>query len=490
MKVLLYNFIFPDRTHANAGGVGVYLDNLSKALLERGEEVILLSSGDEFSPWSSKPEVVFSRKDGFHRAKIINSPVIAPAYENFFSLETYLQNTELDGIPAALKKRFGLMDVLHFQNLEGLTLGFFRETRKVFPGAKIILSAHNYNLVCPQVNLWKDDRQSCTDYEEGRACVTCIPYRTADLRKRVRATWWLKAKTRFLPAFVTNGMLRRRNLPIEDLHRSVELHPGMTILKTADMSSVFRAFRTANIELAQTTFDHVLAVSERTRTILLAHGIASGNLTTSYIGSRHVTRDQTKRRVRWQDTLHIAYLGYARRDKGFDFLMEALETLPEDLAKRLVLTIAARVHDNSVIGRAGRLGRRLVSVNLINGYDSRLIGPILRPVDLGVVPPLWEDNLPQVAIEFVANGVPILSSDAGGASEIARNPDFTFTRSSTAEFHVALRRIIEGKVSLADFWTREPNIRSFDSHLDDLVSLYKPVDLPPAPITNEAELLS
>ncbi len=86
---------------------------------------------------------------------MINSPVIAPAHENFFGIPAYLNSPGLDGVPQRLKDRYGAIDIFHFHNIEGLTRGFFGALRATFPFAAILLSAPDYNLVCPQVNLWK-----------------------------------------------------------------------------------------------------------------------------------------------------------------------------------------------------------------------------------------------------------------------------------------------------------------------------------------------
>ena len=50
----------------------------------------------------------------------------------------------------------------------------------------------------------------------------------------------------------------------------------------------------------------------------------------------------------------------------------------------------------------------------------------MEDVNLGIVPPLWEDNLPQVAIEMISNGIPVLTSMNGGAKELNSHVMFRF----------------------------------------------------------------
>ncbi len=79
---------------------------------------------------------------------------------------------------------------------------------------------------------------------------------------------------------------------------------------------------------------------------------------------------------------------------------------------------------------------------------------ILTGVNLGVIPALWEDNLPQVAIEMVAFGVPILSSSAGGASELTRSDAFRFNVGDTEDFLKKIYAIVDQEVSLDEFWKK------------------------------------
>src|SRR5262249_23128484 len=64
-------------------------------------------------------------------------------------------------------------------------------------------------------------------------------------------------------------------------------------------------------------------------------------------------------------------------------------------------------------------------------------------IDLGIVPVLWEDNLPQVAIEFVGSGLPVLSSDLGGAQELLDCPRLTFRAGSFKDFFAKLQGVVD-----------------------------------------------
>jgi glycosyltransferase involved in cell wall biosynthesis len=158
-----------------------------------------------------------------------------------------------------------------------------------------------------------------------------------------------------------------------------------------------------------------------------------------------------------------------RADKGFWFLLEAL---PESMARALSVTIAAPIHDGSVVERLRGMAHRFHVITLHDGYTHATLDRVLAGVELGIVPPLWEDNLPQVAIEMVARGIPILTADRGGAREIAGRPDFTFAAGSTEDFRRKLGAILSGQVPLARFWNGPIGILTMEEHLRALMAQY------------------
>ena len=98
MRILIYNFLQPDEP--GGGGVGVYINNLAKALVASGRDVITLSSGSEYATFRRKPYLVYKR--GTHtRAIIVNSPVVAPALYSFDSPDRYILSTDLGFCPSA-----------------------------------------------------------------------------------------------------------------------------------------------------------------------------------------------------------------------------------------------------------------------------------------------------------------------------------------------------------------------------------------------------
>jgi glycosyltransferase involved in cell wall biosynthesis len=498
MRVLLYNFVQPEEP--GAGGVGVYLNNLARALV-RDHEVILLSSGDRYSPKERAPRVEFS-EDSYRRAVIVNSPMIAPAAYMFSDPDTYLANRGLDFVPSLLAERYGQIDVFHFQNIEGLTRSFFVRLREAFPEARILYSAHNYHPVCARVSLWYQDSVLCKDYRGGAACTMCLaPVFDPDyIRNRRRMIWVEKAHPRMTAALApllqlakfTRRMLLRRRAQAHAAEAAAETAqlaeqaPGSAVAVSDVPSPVplavpslvapaasYAEFRHGNIALFQDVFDQVLAVSKRTGQVIIDRGVPASKVAVSYIGTGHKATYLTSTKITdIGPGLHLGYIGYMGTDKGFTFLLDCLERVPADVASQMTVTIAAKNSFPQRRARMERIGARYKALRYFDGYTHAELDTVLSGVNLGLIPVLWEDNLPQTAIELVSRGIPILTSDRGGAQEIAENPRFIFQAGNHEDMVDRLCQISRRELGLGAFWETEMRVFSMEEHLDELMGYY------------------
>lgn len=484
--VLVYNFVKPsDPADRQGGGVAVYQRNLMAALRKAGHRVICLSSGDRYDLLRRQPRLQFERS-GDATAVIVNSPVFAPSHSNFYRIATYADEPGLDFVPAALRLRYGNIEVFHFQNVEGLTAGFFRRLRAEFPESRIVVTAHNYNLVCPQVNLWFREHRTCNDYRAGRACVNCLP--TPDrssyelnIRRMRMLLEWVGVRRHGVAMTAVRTLLRSPFMLRRGLRRKPPaVAPQRRDLVSPERAAQYAGYRQANVALASSVFDVVLAVSKRTRDVLVSHEMPAERIQVSYIGTAYQAAFKGARRITdLGGGLHLCYLGYMRPDKGFYFLLETLERMPERISRRISLTFAAPIRDGWAIERLRAQAHRYNAIHIYDGYTHANLKAILTGPNLGIVPVLWEDSLPQVALEMVTHGIPILTSDRGGAQEIAGNDAFVFSAGNHRALIRKLELIVDGGLPLGRFWDREPLMLSMDEHLAELHRHY---GLAPEPV--------
>lgn len=501
MRILFYNWVDYLDDEKRGGGVTVYQRNVIQALAERPDvEAVFLSSGISYDLFSSRPRWERVRhgptQDRARRFEIVNSGVLSPSHHSFGNTAQIEQPETAEAFFDFMEKK-GPFDVVHFNNLEGVPAAVLR-LKERFPNTRVVFSLHNYYPLCPQVNLWFQERENCRDFERGRRCETCLPHRHDERIVRLANAvafnlkkWGVRPGTRLFDRAFMPGMrfarraigayarLSRKGREALALPPAPPLRPGKAgLLKPLHLPHrAFQDRRERFVETINSHCDVVLGVSARVCDVAAHFGISADLLRTSYIGTAQAPKwAETEPRpqiVQEDGTLTMAYLGYMRQDKGFFFLLDALEAMPAAMAARIRLVICARRGDDATMLRLSALSDRFLDVQYANGYSHKELDTLLADVDLGVVPVLWEDNLPQVAIEMHARHIPLLTSDLGGAQELARCPDMVFRSGSIPAFHDAITNILAGRISSAEYWRHALVPVSMEEHLDQLLAIFR-----------------
>ncbi|PCD76453.1 glycosyltransferase [Pseudothioclava arenosa] len=489
MRILYYNWVdYLDDEH-RGGGVSVYQRNLMHAWdADPTIRESFLSSGISYDLFNRAPRWERLRHgpeaDRDRRFEIVNSGVLSPAHFSFGSPHQIAHAPTTEAFFDFIDKT-GPYDVIHFNNLEGLPIEVLK-LKEIWHRTRVVVTLHNYYPFCPQVNLWQREAEHCADFKAGAACANCLVQprpdarllrganglayhlKCAGLRPGSRAfdltfRQLMRAGRLSLRAA---GMLRRRVRAATAAPRS-----GST------QAQHFAARRKQMVAALNAHADQVLCVSGRVREIAAQHGLRPELLRTSYIGSAHARHfaetHPADSLLNPDGTLSLAYLGYMRRDKGFFFLLNALEALPEAQARRLHLLVAARSGPPEAMARLAALRPRLASLTHVDGYRANDLDHLLADTRLGLIPVLWEDNLPQVAIEMHARHIALLTSNRGGASELGRFPALIHDAGSIPDFHRCLQTALNDAIDLRAYWAGAMAPVSMPEHLAQLRSLYQ-----------------
>jgi len=486
MRILFYNWVDYLDDEKRGGGVSVYLYNLMTEFGgQRQFEPVFLSSGISYDLISRRPRWERVRHGPMdnreNRYEIVNSAVLSPSHHSFGNPAQAAHGATRDTF-FDFVDRTGPYDVIHFHNLEGLPADVL-EIKARFPQTKVILSLHNYYPICPQVNLWYQERRACTDYEDGAKCGDCLVHKHDERLVRLANAVAYRLKCAGIrPGTRSFDLLFGRMLRIA--HRTGRAFGRLRrMLRPRNTNPVqinaegFAKRRKSFIQHINASCDLVLCVSDRVREIAQSYGVRPDILRTSYIGTQQAAlfdKSQPAAALpRSKTALTLGYLGYMRRDKGFFFLLDALEALPADLAARVRLVVAARTGEHEAMRRLELLKVRLGGVAHLDGYSHDGLDDLLRDVDVGVVPVLWEDNLPQVAIEMHARHIPLLTSDMGGAQELARCPDMVFAAGDVESFNDRIRALLGGEVDMKRYWQNAQAPQTMSQHLAELKRLYQ-----------------
>ncbi|MEM1430660.1 MAG: glycosyltransferase [Pseudomonadota bacterium] len=491
MRILHYNWDDCRRPSGQGGGVSVYQRAVMDAFARLdGVEAVFLCAGlaQSLRPraprWEALP-AASGAPPGERRFQLVDSLPLAPAHHSFGCAEQVDHPATVAAF-ADFVDAHGPFDFIHFNTLEGLPASVLA-LRARWPGTRMIVALHNYYPFCPQVNLWRREAAHCADFEEGAACVTCLPVRRDPARLRqaygvMRAMGQVglrqgnPAYDRVVRPATRAGLGLVRKLSDRRREAAQTDEPAPAVVPASE-ARAFSERRSKTVQLLNTHADCVVAVSDRTAEIARGFGIRPDKVAVCRIGTDQSDLfSQTPPKqglLRPDGTLGLGYLGYMRRDKGFFFLLDTLEGMAADLLARIHLTVAAVSRDPATAARVAALGARLAGLRHLEGYSRGALDHVLDGVDLGVVPVLWEDNLPQVAMEMHARRIPLLTSDLGGARELGNDARFVFRAGDAQDFTAKLRAILAGGADLAEYWRSARALRSPEEHARDLLDLYR-----------------
>lgn len=481
MKVVYYNWVDHDDIQKRGGGVTVYQKNLASHMPAEG--TYFISAGVYYVKKSPDPH--FTRQG--NKFFIYNSGTLAPSHASFGRKEQIYHVGTTNVFIKALEE-IGTPDIVHFNNIEGLPVETLYAIKRAFPQTHLIFSVHNYYPFCPQVNLWRKEQSNCIDFYEGRGCTNCVSAPKAfdkQSRRYHRTNFTDKLRpdtSKFVKFFVslfadvvwTIARRPSRRPNREDDVASTKLPYFPFEHRDLSVEGSFFAQRRANfVKAINDCCSIVLPVSNRVGELCKKYGIDPSLLRTSYIGtgqSHHY--DPTKRVAK--PVKSIGYLGYMRRDKGFYFFLEAMNRLPRSISEKLTLIVAAKNTDGRAVEEIQELATKFENVIYVDGYTPNTLPSILKKTDLAVVPVLWEDNLPQVAIEANCHNVAVFASDLGGPAEVTgRNPDFTFDAGSHPDFIAKLSKIVSEGITVEGYWKGTMMPINMEQHCEELRGIYQ-----------------
>ena len=454
MRILFYNWTHIDENIG--GGVNVYQKQLALNLLEKGHEIYYLNSGLTYDKSAELKLVRYHNKlnEKLISYEVINSPVLAPVQQDVANIKTYLEDSSLADLLADFIRKIQ-PDVIHFNNIEGLSLAVIK-LKQEFSEIRFVYSLHNYFPLCSRVDLWKHTKYedcNCESHtpDECAKCYDALSYDDEIHVRKIKSTMFKK---------LMRKCLFRKNI----------------IFHKDDDVELYHKFTVETVKAINSCMDNLLAVSKRVADIYIKHGVDESKVQVMYIGTK-VAEQQADCSAVDVYTLPfgLLYMGYMTKVKGFYSFLEAVENIPDEMAKDIHVRIVARhgLHELNAVRRIKKLKSKFHTVELVNGYTLQTQKKLLQGMHLGVVPILWEDNLPQVAIEQIANGVPIITSDLGGAKELFdSDARFVYEARNVNQLIERIKTIFFDRTLLEQFWSQKKHFPTLAEHIACLEQLY------------------
>lgn len=262
---------------------------------------------------------------------------------------------------------FGQYDVVHFHMNYGFPASVYDQEIEV----PYLVSLHDYGYICPRIFMTDKWGQVCESRVLDK-CARCVGWleQSDILRVGARKLGWR------LPTVGSAAVQTRANRLNGFLARAAG--------RLAVSSKVAEIFEAA-VPGAPCSVVHI------------------GNDSAGPIPPRSVWAASGK--------IRCAYIGTLNRDKGAEVFIELVKRVSHE---KFEFEFWGR-GEPAYVEQLARLG-----VGIRGAYTPDRLRDILAQVDLGMVLPVWNDNGPQVLMEFLNHGVPVLGTDRGGVPDFLR----------------------------------------------------------------------
>ena len=316
--------------------------------------------------------------------------------------------------------------VIHFHTIYGLSKVFLGEIVRL--GIPFVITLHDHYLACPRIYMMDKWGDVCRSVVLSK-CERCIGAleQVELIRKLARLAKW------DLPTVPSYGIRAR-------------------------MSFIANVINNAKL---------VLSVSTRVEEIF-REVYPEGKYRTVHIGNASALAGRVSRER--SDKIRLAFLGTLTRHKGGDLFLELID----------YCRVNAPNIEFHFYGRAGaQYGRELShrGVQDHGPYKEGDIPKIMAKTDMGVVVPIWEDNGPQVVMEILNSGTPIVATKVGGIVDFVNDEcGILFHPDEPLEKHAAFRRIAALNHQIVERMGRAvPRLKSPSEHASELLAIYKEV---------------
>lgn len=172
----------------------------------------------------------------------------------------------------------------------------------------------------------------------------------------------------------------------------------------------------------------------------------------------------------------LLYIGRLSKEKGLDVLINAIPLIIKDLPD-VKLTISGEGPDRKRIEDLVKRLNITDNVNFTGKVDYTKIPNLINESTVVIIPSLWLETGPLVAIESIFSGRPIIGSDAGGIKDIilTSKAGLIFKRGDYLDLAFQTVKILKNKTVLLKFHNHALNSRglySKENHINKILRLY------------------
>ena len=176
--------------------------------------------------------------------------------------------------------------------------------------------------------------------------------------------------------------------------------------------------------------------------------------------------------------VEIGYVGRLVPEKGVPILLNAAKRLHDDgLTFHLTIIGDGPLRRNleNEVRRSDLAG----CVSFVGGFSGPDLERVVRPLQIVVMPSVWEETAGLSAIEQMMRGQVVVASDIGGLSEVVGDCGVKVAPGDPDALYVSLRQLLESPSLFASFGqaarARATSVFNLPAMIDKHVALYKTI---------------
>lgn len=314
-------------------------------------------------------------------------------------------------------------DLIHFHSIYGVSESFIQYI--VGSGIPYLVSLHDYYLGCPKIFMMDRSDAPCRTIDI-RKCENCIStLENSDFLRKVSQKFNFK-----LPVIKNHSLIKRFELMDAFLTKAKIVLPVSVRVK----------------EIFESIYSKPNYLS-----------LNIGNSSASFF---------IKKRKENNGVINISFLGTLNKHKGADLFIEIVSRVKNE---KINFLFHGRT-DNKyqvILSESG--------VNNCGPYNPTNLARILENVDVGFVLPIWEDNGPQVVMELLNNGIPVVGTKVGGIPDFIQHgvTGYLFSPDSKCEIDALIMWLNNLDEEQIDFLMNNIQpLKTVHEHSLELINIY------------------
>ncbi|MCM8796409.1 MAG: glycosyltransferase [Candidatus Omnitrophica bacterium] len=446
-KVLYIGFgIFP----LMQGGAIIYQESLAERIREMGWETVCFF-GMPVSDYTfkNKPYLGVRYVNGIKFIEFYNSPNKVGYYIN-------PEQQCLDAYIDSLTKRVldeERPDIVHIHELQMHTASTIEVIRK--NRIPVLKTIHNYFDICPQRDLLFQAKEICLDYREGERCVECLK------------SLPIKKEAPFIKKILWHCMPRRLYEDLSIFYGKIKPLHGKG---APDIRQTYYAYQYAKrrkffVEMLN-RLDILHCSSHRSAELLTRYGVLKDKIRVIPISVKNIEKIHPKPLRDTRLPVVFGYMGGEHLSKGYEILIDAFLRLNQAKAKLIIwgMPKSERLAPSPAIEFRWR-------------YQHNDINEVLKEIDIGVVPSVWEEVFGIIGIEFLAARIPVIGSNIGGIPEWLKDKEngFLVYPADTEELVQKMQLFIENPELIAQMQENIKPQKTLNEHAVEIINFYKEI---------------